>query len=209
MGTRTHTRPTGPRGRGPAACGSLCLAHGPPTAVGRQGKTGLSSSRRRCRSLAISYNQAVTENPRAPRGGHGARPPLLGPCARRAIAAAVQPSPANVAFLRRHLAINRASNVAVIEAAVAEAAGVHRFEVGRDSSAGHLSRAGALEVRTLMLDDLMSRGTPAPQVIKMDIEGGELAALRGARLLLERHRPAIFLATHGADVHRACCSLFD
>lgn len=43
----------------------------------------------------------------------------------------------------------------------------------------------------------------------MDIEGGEAAALDGARGLLGEHRPVIFLATHGPDVHRYCCELLE
>lgn len=34
---------------------------------------------------------------------------------------------------------------------------------------------------------------PAPDVIKLDVEGAELAALRGGARLLERHRPAIIM----------------
>jgi hypothetical protein len=35
----------------------------------------------------------------------------------------------------------------------------------------------------------------------MDIEGGEVLALEGARETLARHKPTLFIATHGADVH--------
>lgn len=47
---------------------------------------------------------------------------------------------------------------------------------------------------------------PAPQVVKIDIEGAEVLA-QGARRILEVHRPVVFLATHGYHAHRQCCSL--
>jgi hypothetical protein len=40
----------------------------------------------------------------------------------------------------------------------------------------------------------------------MDIEGAEMLALRGAKSMLSRYRPIIFLATHGQQLHRECCS---
>jgi hypothetical protein len=45
-----------------------------------------------------------------------------------------------------------------------------------------------------------------PAVIKCDIEGAEHAALVGARHIIERFSPVIFLATHAPDVHRGCCA---
>ena len=52
-------------------------------------------------------------------------------------------------------------------------------------------RAGrSYRVRAVRLDDVLLDGPPI-DFIKMDIEGGELFALRGARSLIERSRPAI------------------
>jgi hypothetical protein len=41
----------------------------------------------------------------------------------------------------------------------------------------------------------------------MDIEGTEAKALAGAEKCLKTHRPVIFLATHGQEVHEQCCEL--
>ena len=42
------------------------------------------------------------------------------------------------------------------------------------------------------IDTLVADGTiPAPAVIKIDVEGGELAAFRGAEETIRRHRPHI------------------
>jgi hypothetical protein len=48
---------------------------------------------------------------------------------------------------------------------------------------------------------------PPPDVIKMDIEGGELRALQGARHVLARHSPTLLLATHEDGIHAACVEL--
>jgi hypothetical protein len=58
----------------------------------------------------------------------------------------------------------------------------------------------SIEVPSISLDDFVYRdGNPPPQVIKMDIEGGEVLALQGmSRILVEAH-PLIFLELHGPD----------
>jgi len=73
---------------------------------------------------------------------------------------------------------------------------------------GHIASQGNLEVRLMTLDSLIGQGEVlAPDVIKMDIEGAEYDALCGALNLLKEKRPKLFLATHGKEVHAACCKL--
>lgn len=45
--------------------------------------------------------------------------------------------------------------------------------------------------------DTEENSLPAPDLIKIDIEGWELQALRGATRLLQRFRPALYLEMHG------------
>jgi FkbM family methyltransferase len=120
---------------------------------------------------------------------------------------AFEPLPENLSYLRKHLRMNQITNVQVFEAAVADFMGVARFKADFYSSMGTLSEAGELIVKTVSLDRLFEMGEiPAPSLIKMDIEGGEYSALLGARAILERYHPTIFLATHGREVHDDCCS---
>lgn len=116
---------------------------------------------------------------------------------------AFEPNPRNAEFLRRHVRINRLDNVRVEQAAVSDGAGTARFDFGTGSGTGHLADAGALEVRTLRLDDYCAEHGLAPAVIKIDVEGAEVSVLQGARETLARHRPVVFLSTHGPEVHRA------
>jgi FkbM family methyltransferase len=121
---------------------------------------------------------------------------------------AFEPLPRNVAFLRRHLDHNRIRNVEIVEAAVSDSSGSAAFEEFESPALGRLGRSGRLWIRTVTLDGMVfDNGLPLPDVLKIDIEGGERRALEGARRILERCHPLIFLATHGAQVHESCCAL--
>lgn len=114
---------------------------------------------------------------------------------------AFEPLPRNVGFLRRHMTMNNTSTVTVVEAAVARASGVVRFRAEPTGLEGAVDDSGDLEVRAIALDDF--RG-PAPHVIKIDVEGGELGVLRGAEATIARARPVIFLEVHpGCEPARA------
>jgi FkbM family methyltransferase len=118
---------------------------------------------------------------------------------------AFEPLPQNVLYLKKHLELNRVSNVDVIEAAVTDREGLASFEVGESRLMGRVAASGNLTVRTIALDSLVREGEiPAPGCIKMDIEGAEVLALKGARECLRTHKPKLFLATHGRDVEREC-----
>jgi FkbM family methyltransferase len=130
---------------------------------------------------------------------------LVGPAGR---VYAFEPMPRNLGFLREHLRLNGARNVEVVEAAVSDRSGTARFALGATDTMGHLAGSGELEVRSVVLDELVESGdVPPPDFVKMDVEGGELRALEGARRLLDRRGPTLFLATHGKEIHGDCCRL--
>jgi hypothetical protein len=60
----------------------------------------------------------------------------------------------------------------------------------------------------LALDDIVFGGRLfVPDFIKMDIEGGELAALLGARRILEEHHPNLLIETHSRQLETDCLAL--
>lgn len=121
---------------------------------------------------------------------------------------AFEPLPRNLHYLHRHIKLNHIANVQIIPAAVADAPGIAMFEEVLSSSEGHFSATGNLEVKVIALDEQIKTGQlPIPNVIKMDVEGAEFAVLRGAQQMLLQYQPIIFLATHGADIHKQCCDL--
>lgn len=119
-----------------------------------------------------------------------------------------EPFPRNIRYLKKHLQLNRVTNVTIFEAAVADIPGTSYFKEGETFGMGHLSNNGGIEVSVVSIDDLIDNGKlPLPDYIKMDIEGGEVLALQGARKMLASHHPTIFLATHGQAIHQESCAL--
>lgn len=115
---------------------------------------------------------------------------------------AVEPLRRNVEFVRRHAEINQMKNIEVFEAAVSDQSGEAFFDLGVSIATGHLSETGSVKVPMIRLDDLVLTGDILPaDIIKMDVEGAEHAALLGSEQLIATHRPIIFLDTHGRDVH--------
>lgn len=118
---------------------------------------------------------------------------------------AFEPVPENILYLNKHIKLNNASNVVVIEAAVSDQSGELNFKENVDSTQGSLSPEGSLVVKSVKLDDLAEKGSISiPQYIKIDVEGGEMLVLKGAKNILKRFHPTIFLATHGNDIHEEC-----
>jgi Methyltransferase FkbM domain len=91
----------------------------------------------------------------------------------------------------------------VIQAGVGAASGLGRFSTDRGSSQNQLQKedTSPLLVPVLALDDA---GLAPPDLIKMDIEGGETNALLGARRMLREHRPIVLVALHGPEQRAAC-----
>jgi FkbM family methyltransferase len=116
---------------------------------------------------------------------------------------AFEPLPANFDYLRRHIAINQLQNCTPIEAAVADHEGMVSFSEGNSTCEGAIRETGTLLVHALRLDTFIEQAR-VPDVMKIDVEGGELDALRGAKRLLTEHHPVIFLATHSNELDRKC-----
>ena len=120
-----------------------------------------------------------------------------------------EPNPTNCACLRRHVQMNGLHNVHVEQVAVSDAAGPARFAFGTGSGTGHLDDGGAVQVDMVTLDDFCETRGIHPTAVKIDVEGAELRVLAGARRILARDRPVVFLSTHGRDVHRECLRMLE
>jgi FkbM family methyltransferase len=121
--------------------------------------------------------------------------------------------PDNVARLRQNLSLNPEGRwITPIHAAVVGAPGPARFLVGSTALVGKAEGSAgrrweyesAISVPGLSLDDFVfGQGHPAPQAVKMDIEGGEVLALPGMRQVLRQARPWMLLELHGPESARA------
>ena len=121
---------------------------------------------------------------------------------------AFEPLPLNLAYLNRHIRANRIENVRVFPAAVGYENSWQSFDLSGGSGRGSLTEGGGkelLRVQVLSLDMLFEEGEIAgPDFVKMDIEGAEGKALKGARKMLEACRPVILLSVHGQAVQEEC-----
>jgi len=117
---------------------------------------------------------------------------------------AFEPFPRNIKYLKKHVGLNLLQNVVIINKAVFNEATILSFKMGKNNSMGRLSENGELKVKTLALDGFVQANNLPPDLIKMDIEGGEYDALLGAEKILKQFKPVIFLATHGKDIHKKC-----
>ncbi len=57
----------------------------------------------------------------------------------------------------------------------------------------------------MTIDELAYRpGGFVPDLVKMDVEGNEVAALRGAQRLLSERKPHVIIETHSEDLDAGC-----
>lgn len=121
--------------------------------------------------------------------------------------------PGNIERLRHNLALNGLQDrVKVMAGAVVDHSGVVTFWIGpsggmgkADGSQGRTSipYSQSIQVQGWALDDFVyGQGNPEPQVLKMDIEGGEVLALPGMKQTLVQARPLLFLELHGPESAR-------
>jgi len=115
--------------------------------------------------------------------------------------------PSNVDQLRRNVALNGMERrVTVIDGAVTQAPGPVHFLVHASGGMGKVAGSAGREDRYqsevtvpgISLDEFVyGQGNPPPQVVKMDIEGGEVLALPGMRRVLAEARPLMLMELHG------------
>ena len=108
---------------------------------------------------------------------------------------ACEPSPATMGLLRDNVARNDFGWVELREVALAEQPGrleMQVFEPGSGFSSfapAGSSRASSIAVEVTTLDEVAGPLLERTRLVKLDVEGAELRALRGAGALLERARP--------------------
>jgi FkbM family methyltransferase len=112
-----------------------------------------------------------------------------------------EPIPLNAALIEVNAALNACENVVVERCAVADFDGTSDFVVGTDAaysslrSTGRVGDSAVRKVKVITLDGWLRDSQIRPSVIKVDVEGAELAVLRGAKTTLSdpNRRPRLLM----------------
>jgi FkbM family methyltransferase len=109
----------------------------------------------------------------------------------------IEPEPENNSMLQRSIALNAYPNIKVLQLALSDADGIATLQIGSTSGAHTLSPefngTRTVEVPTRTLDGIVAeQQLAAVDMIKIDVQGLELAVLRGAAETL-RANPRIIL----------------
>ncbi len=87
--------------------------------------------------------------------------------------------------------------------ALGAATGTARFDISGHSENARLAEGGTLDVPVVTLDDeIAGLGWDTWDFLKLDLEGGEADALKGARNALARHAPLVMSEIVNADTTR-------
>jgi FkbM family methyltransferase len=123
-----------------------------------------------------------------------------------------EPHPANYDRVLENVQLNALRNVTVLNRALGNQEGtlILVYDPRMPGAAsgdpaivgqlrGSVSEAAAAEVPVACLDDDLARhNLPWPDFVKIDVEGMELAVLRGMQKTLAARHPALYLEMHGA-----------
>lgn len=139
---------------------------------------------------------------------------------------AFEPLPANLERMAANFELNPWANITCVAAAVVDRPGPVRFLAHASGAMGKAAGSAGRQNETYMAEitvdgitlDQFVYGAPRPgdagdagrpqaappHAIKMDIEGGEVLALKGMRrLLADRRRPLLLIELHGPESARA------
>lgn len=104
---------------------------------------------------------------------------------------AIEPNPLVFQCLKHNCPTAECFNLAA-----SDEAGTLRFAVNPNVGASRIAENGKLEVHATTMDSL---GLPPPGLVKIDVEGYELFALRGMEISLATYKPVVFIeANRGA-----------
>jgi len=123
---------------------------------------------------------------------------------------AFEAMPANVTRLIHNIELNALDEmVTIIQAAVQDQSGKARFLVAPSTGMGKVNGSAgrasvayeeSIQVEGISIDDFIEEtGNLLPDIVKIDIEGGEVLALPGMVKLLHAHHPILLIELHGNE----------
>jgi FkbM family methyltransferase len=121
-----------------------------------------------------------------------------------------EPSTATFLQLQENIRLNGLQTIHAIQAAVGNSPGLATLYVSANDNIGMTSLQPAdnfsdvvEQVKLITIDDFVRKtGIPQVSLIKIDIEGSELAALQGMLEVLTRHQPLLMVEINAATLAR-------
>jgi FkbM family methyltransferase len=119
---------------------------------------------------------------------------------------AFEPVPKNFEMLQRNIALNSLMNVQLEPLAVSGGEGTLRLTLDLDDDFTMTASASAyavgnrrevIDVATCSLDGYLARTGSIPDFLQIDVEGADLAVLKGAKATLRKARPKLLIEIHG------------
>jgi FkbM family methyltransferase len=121
---------------------------------------------------------------------------------------AFEPNPSAREQLGGNLALNECTNVVVVPKAVGDVPGTALLHVPTTPDPSFSSLAGGrfaegepIDVEVTTVDLEVEAAGLRPGVVKIDVEGGELAVVGGMQRTLERLRPVLLVEVNEASAH--------
>jgi FkbM family methyltransferase len=128
---------------------------------------------------------------------------LVGPSGR---VYAVEPQPQAIATLRHNLVLNGLENAEIVEAAVADESGEGELGVSQEGVLEWAALVGddspavsRIRVSVTTIDEIATKAAP-PALIKLDVEGAEIRALRGVARTLASDHPIVVCEANGTGI---------
>ena len=122
-----------------------------------------------------------------------------------------EPLVRNISYLYRHVKINKLNNVTIIPSACSNNQSIVTFlenpiaSMGRiENNAINTANTNTTLVSTVSLDAVAAKLAIQPNVLKIDVEGAELAVLQGAEKIITDSKPIIFLSVHSPKLRTDC-----
>jgi FkbM family methyltransferase len=124
-----------------------------------------------------------------------------------------EPMPSNADSINELIALNPKLPIKLLQIAVSDFTGEAEFKFMSEDTMGKLSKStfevdvlseNACKVVSKSLDDFISAGYPAPDFIKIDVEGAEEFVLKGGCELLNREKPILLIEIHSSEIGIRC-----
>ncbi len=110
---------------------------------------------------------------------------------------AFEPVKENYEFILQHIALNKLANVKATNAGIAASSGTACFVTANHTATYHRTDSGSVQVPVYNLEEYArDNGLPAPNVIKMDIEGEEMYVIPSILDFVIRSRTKLLISTH-------------